>query len=154
VAVGVDSASGDTLHGLGFTWSTNDPSVATVSGSGLVTGMSEGSARIVASGGGRADTVQLFVRPASAGWILVANTQTTQDLHGVFFLSSGRTGWAVGNGGTILKSSDAGASWTRQTPTTFNLLGVHFSGSTGYAIGANGTILRSTDLGASWTKLT
>jgi photosystem II stability/assembly factor-like uncharacterized protein len=83
----------------------------------------------------------------------VSNTQATEDLHGVFFLSSGRTGWAVGNGGVILKSSDAGATWSRQVPTTFNLFGVAFSGTTGFAVGANGTVLKSVDLGAHWSPV-
>lgn len=153
VAVGVDSASGDTLHGLPLSWATTDPSVATVSSNGQVTGVSEGSAKIIASGAGKADTVAFFVRPAARGWITVGNTQATEDLHGVFFLSSGRTGWAVGNGGVILKSSDAGATWSRQVPTTFNLNAVAFSGSTGFVVGANGTVLKSTNLGVTWSPV-
>src|SRR5689334_7172498 len=78
VAVGVDSASGDTLRGLPLGWSSTDPSVATVSSNGLVLGVSEGSARIIASGSGKSDTVSLFARPAARGWITVSNTQATE----------------------------------------------------------------------------
>lgn len=151
-AVGVDSASGDTLAGLNLDWASTDASVATVA-NGRVSGVSEGSARIIASGSGKADTVQVFVRPAGSGWLIVPNTLTTTNLRGVFFLSSGRTGWAVGDGGTILKSSDAGGTWSRQNPTAFNLHAVHFSGTIGMAVGANGTVLYSSDLGTTWTAL-
>src|SRR5258706_2248322 len=149
IAVGVDSASGDTLRGLPLGWSSTDLSVATVTSNGQVLGLSEGSARIIASGSGKSDTVSLFVRPAARGWITVSNTQATEDLHGVFFLSSGRTGWVVGNGGVILKSSDAGATWSRQTPTTFNLSAVAVSGSPRVSVGASHTGLKAPNLGGS-----
>jgi photosystem II stability/assembly factor-like uncharacterized protein len=153
VAVALDSATGDTLRDLALTWRTNDASVATVSTTGLVTGRAEGNARIIVSGNDRADTAFVFVRPAQSGWIVVSNSQATEDLNGVFFLSSGRTGWVVGNGGVILKSSDAGTTWSRQTPSLFNLHGVYFSGATGYAVGASGAILKSDDLGKTWARL-
>lgn len=154
IAVGVDSASGDTLANLALTWTSRDPSVATVSTSGVVTGVSEGNVRIVVSGSGKADSAFLFVAPAQAGWITILNVPAIEDLHGVFFLSSGRTGWAVGNGGVVMKSSDAGANWSRQVITTFNLEAVWFAGATGYAVGGNGQVFQSTDLGAHWSQLT
>ncbi|MGC8863827.1 MAG: WD40/YVTN/BNR-like repeat-containing protein, partial [Armatimonadota bacterium] len=64
--------------------------------------------------------------------------------------------WAVGAGGTILRSSDRGVSWVNVTsPMTNNLYAVCFASSwTGLAVGAGGTILRSTDKGATWTAQT
>jgi photosystem II stability/assembly factor-like uncharacterized protein len=58
----------------------------------------------------------------------------------------------VGNGGTILHTSD-GTTWTPQTSgTTQNLLGMSFpDGNDGWAVGNNGTILHTTDAGAPWT---
>ena len=61
------SASGTTLPGRAFTWSTGDTAVAKVSASGLVTGVALGSTTITATSeqhGGTADiTVNLFSLP-------------------------------------------------------------------------------------------
>ena len=60
------------------------------------------------------------------------------------------SGFAVGFGGTILKSSDLGLTWTTQpSGTSFDLFDVHFGsdGLTGLAVGAAGTILRTTNGG-------
>ena len=63
--------------------------------------------------------------------------------------SDANTGYAVGDYGTILKSTDGGASWNIQPSMTYkNLYSVYFPGAnTGYAVGANGTILKNTDGG-------
>ncbi|MAF26412.1 MAG: hypothetical protein CME07_00920 [Gemmatimonadetes bacterium] len=58
---------------------------------------------------------------------------------------------AVGESGTILLTSDGGASWATPTTGVSSLLrGVDFSGTLGFAVGSGGTILRSTDYGVSW----
>jgi hypothetical protein len=56
-----------------------------------------------------------------------------------------RTGWAVGDGGTILATRDGGASWEPQhSGTGQDLWGVHFADArTGWAIGKFGTMLRA-----------
>jgi hypothetical protein len=53
-------------------------------------------------------------------------------------------GWAVGNNGSICKTTDGGANWTNQTSGTTNTLnGVCFvDNSFGWAVGNNGTILK------------
>src|SRR6516225_2172886 len=83
----------------------------------------------------------------------LAAHQTTPYLFGVSFTDA-NTGTAVGFGGTILRTTDGGASWTRQSSgTTETLLGVSFTdANTGTAVGSGGTILRTTDGGASWTR--
>ena len=60
---------------------------------------------------------------------------------------------AVGTGGTIIRTTDGGVTWTPQTSgTTAWLLGVSFSDrSAGTTVGSGGTILRTTDGGATWT---
>ncbi len=61
-------------------------------------------------------------------------------------------GLAVGDNGTILKSVDAGLTWTpRPSGTTADLYGVT-SGGTGeyHIVGENGTILYSNDSGETW----
>src|SRR5262249_16714511 len=60
---------------------------------------------------------------------------------------------AVGYGGTILRTTDGGASWTPQFSGTTNILhGVSFvDANTGTAVGESGSIVRTTDGGATWT---
>jgi photosystem II stability/assembly factor-like uncharacterized protein len=63
--------------------------------------------------------------------------------------------WAVGDVGTILASSDGGATWTAQrSGTDLPMTSVRFADSkVGWATATNGTILRTIDGGAHWTLL-
>ena len=65
-------------------------------------------------------------------------------------------GWAVGWEGTILATSDGGATWEKQTSGTPEpLFAVHFvDAQTGWAVGWEGTILATSDGGATWEKQT
>ena len=72
--------------------------------SGLVTAVSEGVAKIIAAGNGAADTATVFVY-AQGGWY-VQTSNTGNSLRGVFFLSDGRKGFAVGNAGTMLATTE------------------------------------------------
>ena len=60
----------------------------------------------------------------------------------------------MGDSGTILRTTNGGASWTRQSSSTTNdLYGISFTdANTGTAVGYGGTILRTTNGGASWTR--
>jgi photosystem II stability/assembly factor-like uncharacterized protein len=62
------------------------------------------------------------------------------------------TGTVVGDGGTILRTSDGGARWMAQpSGTAAFLYGVSFTdANTGTAVGDGGTILHTTDGGAHW----
>ena len=65
-------------------------------------------------------------------------------LLGSSIAADGRTGWAVGQGGTILRTENAGASWQTQTSGTTNGLGsiqMAADGQRGWAVGQGGTIL-------------
>ena len=75
--------------------------------------------------------------------------RTTYALEGVSFADA-NTGTAVGSHGTILRTTDGGASWVSQrSGTTYVLKGVSFTDvDTGTAVGINGTILRTTDGGS------
>jgi photosystem II stability/assembly factor-like uncharacterized protein len=66
------------------------------------------------------------------------------------------TGWAVGDAGKIIRTTNGGTSWTTQTSTTTQTLyGVSFAdASNGWAVGKAGTILRTTDGGATWAAET
>jgi photosystem II stability/assembly factor-like uncharacterized protein len=66
-------------------------------------------------------------------------------------------GWAVGNGGTILATTDGGINWTAQASgTDADLFAVQFlaDGLHGWAVGTDGTILTTADGGGSWTTET
>ena len=70
--------------------------------------------------------------------------------------ANGKTGFAVGEIGTIMKTTNAGESWSvkphtasLQTPLT----SISFSGpDTGTAVGTYGAILRTTDGGDHWVR--
>jgi hypothetical protein len=76
-------------------------------------------------------------------------------LHGVSFWD-GNTGTAVGYNGTILRTTDGGATWASQVSgTTNDLWGVSLpKADTGTAVGYDGIILRTTDGGSTWFKQT
>ena len=53
---------------------------------------------------------------------------STRQLNGVYFDPDGRHGWAVGGGGEILATTDAGENWTHQASSTlYNLNSVWFT---------------------------
>jgi len=61
---------------------------------------------------------------------------------------------AVGAYGTVLRTEDAGATWTRaESGAEASLQGVAVGGQTAIAVGERGTILRSTDAGATWARI-
>lgn len=65
------------------------------------------------------------------------------------------TGYACGNAGTIIKTTNNGSSWiTLNTGTTKMLYSVDFvNANVGYASGKNGIILKTVDGGSSWDSL-
>ena len=71
-------------------------------------------------------------------------------LYSVCFTNS-VTGYAVGDAGTILKTTDGGLNWTIfNMGPGYSLTSVCFTDeNTGYAAGS-GTILKTDDAGASW----
>lgn len=93
----------------------------------------------------------------------VAPQETPPELRSVHFVDT-TNGWAVGENGTILATSNGGASWQAQTNgTTRQLESVHFvNATTGWAVGgyrsqflhdntrAEGLIIHTTDGGATW----
>lgn len=76
------------------------------------------------------------------------------DLYAIFFLEDGLKGWAVGDGGTILSTTDGGTSWTRQpNGTGVSLRSMTFTDArTGWIVGEYGTILHTKDGGTSWKR--
>src|SRR5207302_5268446 len=60
-------ANGDTLSGRAVTWSSNNTSVATVTSSGLVSGVTPGSATITATSEGKTGTAGITVTAPTGG---------------------------------------------------------------------------------------
>lgn len=132
-------------------WTSTNPDVFTVDGSGRVSGKAEGAALLIAHASDKADSVAILVLPATSGWLLQVSSSTRQ-LNGVFFDADGRHGWVVGSGGEILATTDAGATWVRQISNAlFNLNAVWFTDAdSGWAVGNAGTALHTIDGGNTW----
>jgi photosystem II stability/assembly factor-like uncharacterized protein len=88
---------------------------------------------------------------AQTGWYWQSPLPQGNHLVGVRFISP-TVGWAVGEYGTILKTTNGGASWTLQTrETRGSLFGIYFADeNTGTAVGydwwtCDGIILRTTN---------
>ncbi|MBI3135455.1 MAG: gliding motility-associated C-terminal domain-containing protein [Bacteroidetes bacterium] len=83
------------------------------------------------------------------------NTQnsglTAEFIADIFFKDLSK-GWAVGQGGVILNTTDGGATWVQQTsPVSVDLHSVCFSSATtGWIVGDNETLLKSVDGGITW----
>lgn len=79
------------------------------------------------------------------------NSGTSNRLNGVSFVDASY-GCAVGQSGTVLRTINGGAIWTRiAVPTTVNLNDVWLINSrVGFAVGELGTILLTTDGGQTW----
>lgn len=65
----------------------------------------------------------------------------------------GQRGWAVGENGSLLSTTDGGATWTvRHSGTDLTLSKVVFADANhGWVVGSSGHLLRTTDGGTTWT---
>ncbi len=89
----------------------------------------------------------------STKWQTVRNTESDW-LFGADFVSA-KTGWAVGESGTIFKTTNAGFSWFAQNSGTIeSFTSVDFIDSLkGWAVGnVYGTIWATTNGGSSWAR--
>ena len=78
-----------------------------------------------------------------------------EPLDDIQFLADGLRGWAVGDKGTILATTNGGETWTKQESGTYaNLFSIAFQpdGAHGRAVEQDGPILTTTDGGQSWTR--
>ncbi|MBK6847410.1 MAG: hypothetical protein IPG96_07670 [Proteobacteria bacterium] len=77
-------------------------------------------------------------------------------LQAVSFPVNTSVGFAAGTNGTLLKSTDSGASWTALSAgTAATLRALAFvDAQTGLAAGDGGVLLKTTNGGLSWTALT
>ncbi|MGA9115405.1 MAG: YCF48-related protein [Bacteroidota bacterium] len=90
---------------------------------------------------------------AEPGWYWQNPLPQGNTLNGIDFGDS-QTGYAAGNAGTVLRTTDAGYTWQRlRVPTDEDLWSVSFQDPmTGTVVGSGGTILRTVDGGLSWTE--
>jgi photosystem II stability/assembly factor-like uncharacterized protein len=80
-------------------------------------------------------------------------TKSNYDLNAVSFIAK-RTGWAVGEAGIVLKTTDGGFAWEpKLTGVTQTLHGIiTLSEQEIYAVGEEGIIIHSTDAGETWEQ--
>ena len=83
------------------------------------------------------------------------NSGTTQSLRAVHFADS-NNGWAVGDSGTIIKTTNLGTNWILQTSgTTQDLRDIQFiDANNGWAVGGESIILKTTNAGTNWFQQT
>jgi len=68
------------------------------------------------------------------------------------FFSNHQDGWAVGDGGYILHTTDGGENWKKyDSPTTSNLFNIFMfnNGSSGYILGRNATLLKYSNISST-----
>jgi photosystem II stability/assembly factor-like uncharacterized protein len=139
-----------------LTWVSSQTAIATVNNAGTVRGRSEGDALIRASGGGILSNLEPIAVIQGRGWVDQSDAVSSLlHLNGVHFVSA-RTGWIVGDQGAILRTTDAGGTWTPQASnsTNYTLNDVAFSTTTtGIVVGSAGRILRTTNGGSTWAPL-
>jgi len=96
----------------------------------------------------------LLCSSAGAGWQWLSPRTTTNSIKGISFVGND-TGYAAGVWGTVLRTCDAGSTWTL-LPTTFSndLMSLQFPVGTrvGYAGGDSGQVYRTADGGETWTR--
>jgi len=106
------------------------------------------------SGGGGGMGTGLILKTTNGGisWASV-NPGAIYPMFGIFFVND-NTGFAAGSFGRVMKTIDAGASWTTQVITGANLGNVFFpSVSVGFVSGNDSTIYKTTNGGTNWFKI-
>ena len=100
------------------------------------------------------DTIFIRSTDGGASWITTCDTIT--GMTSINFTDN-LTGYAVGLGAKIMKTTSGGLSWTTQTTSVSNLIPfscVQFpTSTTGYVVGA-GTVIKTANGGTTWTSQT
>jgi photosystem II stability/assembly factor-like uncharacterized protein len=78
-----------------------------------------------------------------------------RDLYSVRFAQDGKSGWIVGEVGTVLHTGDGGHTWTtQQSGVGKSLFKVYaIDDQTAVTVGADGAIIRTADGGAHWQEV-
>ncbi len=94
------------------------------------------------------------ISAAPTAWV-AQKSGTSQDIVDVFFVD-GRNGWAVCRFDTVLRTTDAGITWTPHFygmpgAPGLSLASIHFTDQyNGWGVGRGGVMMRTTDGGVSW----
>lgn len=107
-------------------------------------------------------TNQMFITSdGGITWEKKTRSVTQQDLRGVDFVSE-TVGWAVGEGGTILQTTDGGQNWIHQYDTTWSdIIGSYqpklsclffLDEYEGWVAGYGGIVLHTANGGNNWEK--
>ncbi len=81
----------------------------------------------------------------------IQNSNTSNQLKGIQMIST-TEGWACGDAGTMLHTTNAGANWSL-TLTGSDLHQLVFkNASTGLVVGDNGTVFTTTNGGTNWVS--
>lgn len=92
--------------------------------------------------------------PSESGFLRIEEAELDATSHTNDVWGSGSTRIVVTSDRTILRSTDAGATWASITSgATFGLNAVWGNASVALAVGNGGIIQRSTDLGGTWTTV-
>ena len=88
-----------------------------------------------------------------AQWVPLPTGGINNYLTDTHFISPD-TGWVVGKGPAILKTTDGGNTWISQSTSTYeDILSVHFlDGLNGWVGGYSGSIFKTTDGGSTWSQ--
>jgi|GEM_PF-6589115 len=80
----------------------------------------------------------------------IQNSNTSNQLKGIQMIST-TEGWACGDAGTMLHTTNAGANWSLLTLTGSDLHQIVFKdASIGIVVGDNGTVFTTTNGGTNW----
>jgi photosystem II stability/assembly factor-like uncharacterized protein len=153
----VIDTNGNPVSAPAISWSSSNTAVAIIDTRGVLTPKLEGTTTILAKGGGAtSNPIAVTVIPGF-GWVdETPGALNLLNLNGVHFVDR-LHGWAVGDQGTILSTSNAGLSWVKENSqsTSYTLNAVFFAtGSHGFVVGSAGRILESTDGGLTWAVRT
>ncbi len=87
-------------------------------------------------------------------WYLLSQNNSDRFMRKIFFITP-RTGWMIGNDGAVLKTSDGGHAWNRQTSGTAKDLWELFfiTNEEGWIIGMNNTFLYTSNGGGKWMQI-
>lgn len=113
----VTDEQGNALPGRPISYSSNAPNIATVSGSGLVTGVSPGSATITATSEGKTGTATVTVNPVPVATVTIAPADPNVVIGGQVQL----TATARSGNGQVL--SGRAVSWTTGAPSIATVSG-------------------------------
>ncbi|MBK8550415.1 MAG: hypothetical protein IPL53_04865 [Ignavibacteria bacterium] len=86
-------------------------------------------------------------------WFWAQPKPTGTLLYSVHFINQ-MTGYAAGELGTIIKTTDGGSNWIQLTSNTSNDLSEIFfiNNNIGFAVGRSGIVIRTKDGGTRWTQ--